>query len=208
MAMTFVVGRRFVIVDGAERWSDADVDSTSLRRSPVSRPTRRLRSSPARTGARRRRPGWPRRSRRRGGDVAPDNAQGPRPAAVGDRRGDAARRDARRGGGAGARRARRRPPGRLLRELQETRDRARCGARIGSAKSGRGCRVEPRGWVSSTRWWRAMRRARRAFITLRVQGERCHGSSRSWSSAPATCWRSPCDSPTARRPRRSSRACG
>ena len=55
-AMTFAMGRRFVIVDGVERWKEAEVETSSRRRWPTSRPTRRSRSSPARTAARRCRP--------------------------------------------------------------------------------------------------------------------------------------------------------
>ena len=38
-AMTFAIGRRFVIVDGVERWKDADVEAAARRRrSPRSPP--------------------------------------------------------------------------------------------------------------------------------------------------------------------------
>ncbi len=65
-AMTFAIGRRVLVVDGVERFGEAEVKRTSCRRCATSRPTRRSPSSRARRGATRR----PRRSSRRSGPRA------------------------------------------------------------------------------------------------------------------------------------------
>ena len=52
--MTFAIGRRFVLVDGVERWKEADVEAVAaaLAAGPRDRPSR---SSHARRGSSRRR---------------------------------------------------------------------------------------------------------------------------------------------------------
>ena len=62
-AMTLTPGRRFIVVDGVERWKDADIGELE-RALAARRPTPRSPSSRARTTARRPRPGCAPRSRR------------------------------------------------------------------------------------------------------------------------------------------------
>ena len=67
--MTFAIGRRFVIVDGVERWKDADVERRRAGARGAGRRRRPSPSSRARTAARRRPAGSP-GGPKAGGDVS------------------------------------------------------------------------------------------------------------------------------------------
>ena len=69
-AMTVAIGRRFLIVDGAERWKDADIARTCCPRSRASARRRRSRSSPARRAATRSARQLAKAVERAGGSVA------------------------------------------------------------------------------------------------------------------------------------------
>ena len=120
--MTFALGRRFIVVDGVERWKDKQLDAARRRRSRTSRPTPRSRSSRARTAAPRPPSGLHdavktgrRRHQRRGERQAVGAAQ------VGDRPRAGAGAAARAGRRPRAHRARRRPPAAAAARAREAR---------------------------------------------------------------------------------------
>ena len=192
-AMTFAIGRRFLIVDGVERWKDAEVGARSRRRSRrCRRDDGRLLRARGRAGqdagqARRRGQEGGRRRRRRG------HAEGQGAPALGGRRGRAARHQLE-GAAAkalvahvGERQQR------LLRELEKLALEHGQGAHIGVEE------VEAVAAPSAERQvWGLVDalvagdggapRARSSSCAPRAS--RCRASCRSWRAACATCSRS------------------
>ena len=182
-AMTLALGRRFIIVDGVERWKDKDLDALAGRRSGRSPPRRRSPSSPARTTA-------PTRPERLHAVV---KAGGRRHQRREQRQAVGA---AQVGGGAGARswasrsspdaaraliRARRRAPAAAAARAREARARER---RPGSGHDPRRGRdrgvdrpsAERKAWAVADALVAGDRQAAvRAYLALRAQGERVPG---------------------------------
>ena len=127
-AMTFAMGRRFVIVDGVERWKDSEVTATVAPALAAidgdttvaffAREEGRAKAPAKLADAVKR---GRRRRRRR------DDAEGPGPAALAGRRGEAARGRARRRGRPGADRPRRGAPAAPAARARDAGHRARPG---------------------------------------------------------------------------------
>ena len=175
-AMTFAIGRRFVIVDGVERWKDAEVaDLVAPALAAMARRHHRRvlrpRGRPRQGAGQARRRGQEGRRRRR----RRDDAEGQGAAALADATRPQARRRARRRRRPGARRPRRRAPAAPAARAREARARARARAR-GSASQ----EVDEVAADSAERqvWGfvdalvaRDTATATRRFLELRAQGE-------------------------------------
>ena len=132
-AMTFAIGRRFIVVDGVERWKDSS-SSRSTAALQRSRPTRPSPSSRARTAAPRRRSGCTRPSSKAGGDISAEESVKPWELpkwVIARRQGARPRTRARRG--SRAHRPRRRPPAAAAPRAREARAVPRRRARASTA---------------------------------------------------------------------------
>ena len=199
-AMTFALGRRFVIVDGVERWKDADVarrrrGHEGHRRRDADRRVLRARGGPLQG------PGRAAQGGRGGG--RPDRGGGHRQAARASALARGARGGARRRaghpGGAGAHRARRRPPAAPAARAGEARARARRRAPV-RRRGGRGILGEL-GRAQDLDARRRARRRRRAHArrarcwSCASRASACPACSTGWCAGCATRWRSPRRSP-------------
>ena len=179
--MTFALGRRFIIVDGVERWKDKELDAleAALKAIPPDTTVAFFAREDSRAKApkrlARRRSQGRRGHQRRAGSQAVGAAQ------VGDRARPRAGLAARAGRGPGADRARRRSPATpAARAREASARRSRPGARVCTAADvERADRAVGRaqGMVAGGRARRRRRRALRPaiYLALRAQGERVPG---------------------------------